>query len=123
MALIRAKPSVTGTQTSPRQQNISIAVSTALVKHIQRITAIAVPILATSEMKFFENRTSRVAVGFLPSYQRPTMRTLRQSHSKTVITSAATERRSANDADMVGANAETWSFGSLSDLWRLGPVL
>ena len=34
MALIRAKPSVTGKQASQRQQNISIAVSTATIKHI-----------------------------------------------------------------------------------------
>ena len=50
------------------------------------------------------------------------MRTLRQSHSETVITSSATGWRSPNDANMVGANAETWSFGSLSDLWQFGPV-
>ena len=77
MALIRAKPSVTGTQASQRQQNISVAVSTALIKHILKITAKTVPILATSEMNFFDNRTSRVAVGVVSSYQMPTMRTLR----------------------------------------------
>ena len=122
MDLIRAKPSVTGTQASQRQHNISIAVSTALIKHILRITAIAVPILTTSELNFFDSRTRRVAVEIIASYQRPIMRTLRPGHSKTVKRSSATERRSPHDAHMVGADAETWSLGLLSDLWRLGPI-
>ena len=78
MALIRAKPSVTRTQASQRQQNIPIAVSTALIKHILRITVTAVPILSTSEMYFFENTTSRAAVGVVSSYKRSIMRTFRE---------------------------------------------